>query len=106
MPRIGAWHKDRNQSRRGVGAMTQELEKLISIASGPLDASAPELGMEWLARCGSNGEALLEALRAKNGFVAFEGALHVLSAGGSSTSAIQGWNEPVVWKCEYAGVKL
>lgn len=72
------------------------IARLLDIASEAL-VSEPARD---IARFGSDYEDLLS----KNGFVAFESALHVFS-----TAEVQGlpsvceWNEPSLWKKEYGG---
>jgi hypothetical protein len=79
------------------------IEKLLSIASEPL---APD-SVEGLAgRPPSKRlEELHKLLSVRNGFYAFEGALHVLPwvAEPSQHMSIQRWNEESLWRGWYQG---
>jgi hypothetical protein len=62
-------------------------EKLLSIA-GPALSSAPTTA--------AAPADLAELLAQRNGFYAFEGALHVFSS-----EELAHWNEPALWRSEY-----
>ncbi len=49
---------------------------------------------------------LTEMLRARNGFYAFESALHVFSSGDpdAGTESLEAWNEPAGWRSGYDGL--
>jgi len=56
---------------------------------------------EW----GSNGAELLEWLKQKNGFYAFESALHVFPIGAKDgVMDLETWNRPDAWRGTYAGL--
>jgi hypothetical protein len=77
--------------------MNAEMERLISAASAPLsDADHTALG--WP---GTDGLLLL--LARKNGFYAFESALHVFPAApaGAPGRSLAEWNAPGLWKAAY-----
>lgn len=77
--------------------MKSDFERLLTIASDPLCATPP---LEW-----SGGPPeLLELLRRKNGFLAFESALHVYPLGGDVTPELLNWNAPQGWRAEYPDV--
>lgn len=81
------------------------LEKLLQISSPPLLKCAPVLaaGIEKLAgRYASDLRALLER---KNGFYAFESALHVFPAGTQNgIMDIALWNSDDLWRSHYRGL--
>ena len=56
------------------------LDKLLSIASSSLSECEPELSGPIRNMAGTSTEQLFEILRQRNGFYAFEGALHVFQA--------------------------
>src|SRR5271165_3039507 len=78
-----------------------KLEKLLAISSEPL-AAPPRPDAPLLAEF-SLGSDLYHMLHLKNGFFAFESALHVFPltsepAGGMNLEA---WNSPSLWRHEY-----
>jgi len=82
--------------------MTDSLAKLLSISSASLlPAWRPE-EEELLASFGRPGEELLGLLRLKNGFFAFESALHVFPLGSSPEMLnLRDWNAPETWSGDY-----
>jgi hypothetical protein len=78
--------------------------KLVSISSeslsiAELPSPPPEL---WRGPLGTD---LLELLRLRNGFYAFEGALHVLPWGQpSGVMNLEAWNSRDLWTHEYGGL--
>src|SRR6202171_5999063 len=77
------------------------VEKLLSISSEPLAPSPPanaELVKEYPL-----GPELLRMLEHKNGFYAFESALHVfpLSSGPVDGSTLAEWNSDSLWRNDY-----
>jgi hypothetical protein len=80
--------------------MDGSLSKLLSIASSPLCESVRSLKLENQWQLSSVIVTELESvLKCKNGFYAFESALHVFPSGcGDSTTTLEKWNEPGLWK--------
>jgi len=82
--------------------MESDPKKLISIASPALCEPPPVLPRELLTETGLLGEHLLELLRQKNGFYAFEGALHVFPAGCRiGIMDVESWNKDDLWRKGY-----
>jgi len=83
--------------------LAQSLQKLVALASAPLCHSARALDPSVHKREGSVATELEALLKAKNGFYAFEGALHVLSMQSCHESiGIEEWNSPELWRGAYA----
>lgn len=82
--------------------MNNALTKLLSVAS---DALLPMWGIHeerLLERFGADASGLLDLLRCKNGFFAFESALHVYPLGARSGGLnLLDWNDPHNWRSEY-----
>jgi hypothetical protein len=78
------------------------VEKVLSIASGPL-ATGPVVVPELLLRY-SLGSELVQMLQRKNGFYAFESALHVFPLMGDSIAGLEAWNAGPLWKDVYKGL--
>jgi hypothetical protein len=76
------------------------LEKLLSIASMPLRASAPTIP-QALAEKEDRGYELYDMLRALNGFFAFESALHVFPLGSGEGLSLESWNAESLWRSGY-----
>src|SRR5690242_16827205 len=84
--------------------MTTKLHELLELATPPirrvpaaLDGMVAGVGPE-------HAELLLPILEAKNGFYAFESALHVLSDSGTTHEAgLAAWNAPDLWRDQYDG---
>ena len=77
------------------------LVKLLSIASEPLGPALPESIPALLSKEGERGEELWELLQRKNGFYAFESALHLLPLGGPGDQTLERWNEGSLWRDAY-----
>jgi hypothetical protein len=79
--------------------MLSNTQKLISLGSPalcPVSASSSTLADVWGRGCGAQLGALLTI---KNGFYAFEGALHVLPSASSPQSiGLVEWNHPSLWR--------
>ncbi len=75
------------------------LEKLISIASDAL--AAPPSAMPDLLCQYRLGLELFRMLAKKNGFYAFETALHVLPVTSDPGSGLAGWNSQALWRGGY-----
>lgn len=81
------------------------ISKLLSIASEPEMDPPPRLGEEGGALAGRLVSSLVEMLAQKNGFYAFESALHVFPAGTApSMIGIDEWNAPETWRYKYGGL--
>ncbi|MGB8011036.1 MAG: hypothetical protein WCF68_05445 [Terriglobales bacterium] len=81
------------------------LTKLLEIASAPIREVGADLN--WINDTfGPIPLKMLEPiLKMKNGFYAFEGALHVLSdVGTSSEVGLFDWNSESLWRSEYHGM--
>jgi len=75
------------------------LETLLSIASEPI-APLPVAMPEFLRSYSLGGE-LFRLLQAKNGFYAFESALHVFPLADDSETGLEAWNALSSWRCGY-----
>lgn len=81
------------------------LDKLLSIASSSLSECEPELSGPIRNMAGTSTEQLFEILRQRNGFYAFEGALHVFPSDSSqSEMGISDWNHADLWRSSYKGL--
>jgi hypothetical protein len=82
--------------------METNLKKLVSISSGAVCDDVPQIPEGLLSQSGELGEQLIELLKNKNGFYAFESALHILPAGcKDSYTSIEEWNDDNSWRKEY-----
>ncbi len=79
--------------------MMTNVEKLLSVASEQL-APSPA-GMPELLSAYSLAPEIFTMLRKKNGFYAFESALHVLPLTSDPTSGLEAWNADSLWRSEY-----
>jgi hypothetical protein len=78
------------------------MKKLVSIAGDALGIGLPESSQNTLVSLGALGHELLELLSLKNGFYAFESALHVLPlAARQGRVDILNWNSRKAWREEY-----
>jgi len=75
------------------------IEKLLSISSQSLAPKPPAMP-EWL-RAYVLGSELFHMLQEKNGFYAFESALHVFPLTPDSGSGLEAWNAGPLWRNEY-----
>jgi hypothetical protein len=74
------------------------LQKLLSVAGPPLSLTAPDP----LPADGQRSQELGDLLAARNGFFAFESALHLFPAGAPVAGHdLVGWNAPSLWRSEY-----
>lgn len=77
------------------------VNELVSIASPPLSEFAPT-PLSLFAQYGETGGELLTMLKRKNGYFAFESALHVFPAcSGKLTMGLEQWNSVSLWKHAY-----
>jgi hypothetical protein len=75
------------------------VEKLLSIASDPLVREAarfPDLLQKY-----ELGQELFELLQRKNGFYAFESALHIFPVGNNDPGSLESWNSETLWRSAY-----
>lgn len=81
--------------------MYENTKKLISIASFALGEK--EIGLSKAIRnsCGKLGLELESLLSQKNGFYAFESALHLFPSGPSEGINIEQWNSKDLWISSY-----
>jgi hypothetical protein len=85
--------------------MTDNIDKLLRIASPALSESTPRLTEECSALAGALARELLALLWARNGFYAFEAALHVRPASDFiGELGIEEWNAPALWRSSYRGL--
>lgn len=78
------------------------LEKLLSIASPALSTAGQPLDRAYFEPYGDLGRELHALLTQRNGFFAFESALHVLPFGDEAPPpTLQSWNDNSCWKYEY-----
>jgi hypothetical protein len=82
--------------------MGENLEKLLAAASSALSDSPVVLDRELLASDDSVLAELVELLRKRNGFYAFESALHVFpSSSVNGTIGLDRWNAEGLWRASY-----
>jgi len=75
------------------------VSKLLEVGGPPLAAEEPRLADGQLSAGGPDVAALL---RERNGFYAFEGALHVFPASSTTEEiGLNDWNAPNLWKMAY-----
>jgi hypothetical protein len=75
------------------------IEKLLSLSSealGAVLADSPSQLTEY-----SLGQHLYEMLKSRNGFYAFEGALHVFPIAPKSRFGLEEWNSQSLWRNQY-----
>lgn len=81
------------------------LAKLTALAGPALSDASPQLAGECLLLAGELGKELLDLLWERNGFYAFESALHVFPADESRRLVgISQWNAQTLWRAEYDGL--
>jgi hypothetical protein len=89
-----------HRSRIGAGGIKMtSVEKLLSISSESL-APEPTVFPDFL-QAYALGSELFAMLRQKNGFYAFESALHVLPLTADPKAGLEGWNAKTSWRDEY-----
>ena len=82
--------------------MNGALQKLLSISSAPISRGVAKPKSEMFERYKVAGLELSEMLKLKNGFYAFESALHVLPVEDERGAlGIAKWNEDKLWRCHY-----
>lgn len=81
------------------------MEKLLSIASKPLSERPVSVNLPDFDRHGLLAEELLELLRQRNGFYAFESALHIFPAAPFEREITLGrWNSYGLWRHNYGSL--
>jgi len=87
--------------------MIRSIEKLISLGSDPLCPSVAGFSIKFLDSWGRLGNELANFLRQKNGFYAFESALHVFPAcRAKRIMDLEKWNNPKLWIESYDDMAL
>lgn len=82
--------------------MLTNLDKLLSIASPSLNDAPPATSERVRNLAGPLADELIEMLRERNGFYAFEGALHVFASHSSQQEiGLEEWNDSALWCAEY-----
>lgn len=85
--------------------MGRALEKLISASSTALGNGKPVIEARLRALVGSRASELQSLLEARNGFYAFESALHVFAAEDQPVGAgLSAWNSTSLWISAYGGL--
>lgn len=78
------------------------LQKLLSISGGPLSRQPVKINLPEFGNFGSLGNELVELLTDRNGFYAFESALHVFPASSyEGEMTLSRWNSFGLWRNEY-----
>lgn len=84
---------------------TRPLDKLVSISSPSLGGDVPASIPLLLDVAPGRGRELMDLLRSRNGFFAFESALHVFPVGvDTQRMSLESWNSRELWRGEYAGL--
>jgi hypothetical protein len=84
--------------------MSPQVEKLLSIASKSILPQVPSREAPVLKLAGKLADELYDLLLKKNGFLAFESALHVFPLGMSTSKEVIDlavWNEFYLWRGGY-----
>lgn len=82
-----------------------ELERLVAIGGPPLCTPVGTIASDALSEAELRRCGLLRLLRLKNGFYAFEGALHVYpSTSGTGEIGLEEWNSSTIWLANYQGL--
>ncbi len=76
------------------------IKKIVSVAGAQLFGGSPSVE---LADVGPREQELIQLLTVRNGFYAFDGALHVRSSGGGDLS-LETWNSASLWRDAYEGM--
>jgi len=77
----------------------------LSIASSSLSEREPEITEPVRNMAGILAEEILVVLRRRNGFYAFEGALHVFpSESSQNETGLSDWNHTDLWRSGYKGL--
>jgi hypothetical protein len=85
--------------------VTVNIAKLASIGTAALRAERPDLVRLERTFGRSASRAIAAVLGTKNGFYAFEGALHVLpDIADPPERGLYDWNEATLWRADYEGM--
>lgn len=88
--------------RLGLG---NAIEELVAVAGAPLVSQQPNMRHAAPAMCRAVSKHLAVLLAKKNGFYAFESALHVLPVGrNGDLMDLESWNSDDLWRREYGGL--
>jgi hypothetical protein len=80
--------------------MGQDLRTLLEIAGPPL--GEPAGAMAWPEHSPCRSDELAQVLEERNGFYAFESALHVFPVGATERQpGLEGWNSRSLWRDAY-----
>jgi len=79
----------------------KSLEKLLSVATAGLGPKVVMPNVPVLMPFASLGNELKHLLSLRNGFYAFESALHVFPAESGAEMNLNDWNLPGLWRFEY-----
>jgi hypothetical protein len=83
--------------------MSTHLEQLIALGGPSLGPSFTAIPKEISVLVAAHASRLEALLQAKNGFFAFESALHIFPVGSSTDGYDLGaWNSREIWRAEYA----
>ena len=81
------------------------IEKLLSIGGPALAGQPPVINLPGFNSFGTLAQELLHLLEVKNGFYAFESALHIFPAAHfDGPMTLSRWNAHGIWKYEYQGI--
>jgi hypothetical protein len=93
------------QARIMEDTMSTSIAKLLSISSEPISGNAPELDNKIEILLDNLVKEFHEILSVKNGFYAFESALHVFPSDNTHQFMdIARWNESSLWRSEYGEI--
>lgn len=82
--------------------MTTPVTRLLALAASPLGATGPRLPADLAERAGRHAADWSDLLSARNGWLAFDGALHLLPVGvPASGHSVEAWNAPALWREAY-----
>jgi hypothetical protein len=81
--------------------MQSKLAKLVEIGSPAICGQPPVISEQSRLMAGGLADDLQAFLASKNGFYAFESALHVFAAGPSDETSLEEWNSPSLWRDQY-----
>ena len=85
--------------------MERSIEKLIGVGSQALSGTHPILPTGRSGLAGALADELIDLLKKKNGFYAFESALHIMPAQSCKPEiGLVDWNSQQLWIHEYQGM--
>ena len=78
------------------------IDKLLAAGSSPLRRLSDTTEATFFHRFGHLGSELIHFLQVRNGFFAFEAALHVFPSGGNGDGfTLELWNRLDTWRSAY-----